>query len=227
MADTDSPTMRRRAWDWWTSVIQTRLEPTGAICLIQTRWHEDDLAGRILATERDAWRVIDLSAIADSPDDPLGHAPGEALWPERFDAARHAKTRKRVGERVWGALYMQKPRPPEGGVWQREWIDNARINAVQFTGLDMARIIVGVARNFDRKLYVLADRSGSMGANDWGVTALPPGPGAQGRRRRGGEELRRRHGETGGHPGRGATAQGLRHQGPAHADDPGGHREGR
>ncbi|MFI1814608.1 hypothetical protein ACH414_30135 [Streptomyces sp. NPDC020422] len=109
--------MRRRAWDWWTSVIQTRLEPTGAICLIQTRWHEDDLAGRILATERDAWRVIDLPAPADSPDDPLGRAPGEALWPERFDAAHHAKTRKRVGERVWGALYMQKPRPPEGGVW--------------------------------------------------------------------------------------------------------------
>lgn len=189
MADADSPTMRKRAWDWWTSVLQTRLEPVGAICLIQTRWHEDDLAGRILATERSAWRVIDLPALADSPDDPLGRAPGEALWPERFDKDHHAKTRKRVGERVWGALYQQKPRPPEGGVWQRTWIDTARINAVQFSGLDMARIVVavdpaggestvgdetgiiGVARDFDRHLYVLADRSGSMGANDWGLAA--------------------------------------------------------
>ncbi|WP_274558130.1 terminase large subunit domain-containing protein [Streptomyces spiramyceticus] len=189
MADADSPTMRKRAWDWWTSVLQTRLEPEGAICLIQTRWHEDDLAGRILATERDAWRVIDLPALADSPDDPLGRAAGEPLWPERFDTAHHAKTRKRVGERVWGALYMQKPRPPEGGVWQRAWIDSARINAVQFSGLDMARIVVavdpaggestvgdetgiiGVGRDFDRHLYLLADRSGSMGANDWGLAA--------------------------------------------------------
>ncbi|WP_236576580.1 terminase large subunit domain-containing protein [Streptomyces sp. HF10] len=96
MADADSPTMRKRAWAWWTSVIQTRLEPTGAICLIQTRWHEDDLAA-----EREAWRVIDLPALADSPDDPLGREPGEPLWPQRFDAAHHARTRKRVGERVW------------------------------------------------------------------------------------------------------------------------------
>ncbi|MDG9709618.1 hypothetical protein [Streptomyces sp. DH10] len=72
------------------------------------RWH-DDLAGRILATKRDAWRVIDLPALADSPDDPLGRKLGEPLWPERFNAANHAKTRKRVGGRVWGALYMQQP----------------------------------------------------------------------------------------------------------------------
>jgi hypothetical protein len=115
MADADSLTTRKRAWDWWTSVLQTRLEPVGAICLIQTRWHEDDLAGRILATERDAWRVIDLPAIADSPDDPLGRTPGQALWPQRYDVTHHAKTRKRVGERVWAALYLQKPRTEASG----------------------------------------------------------------------------------------------------------------
>lgn len=104
MAAADSPTMRNRAWDWWTSVLQTRLEPEGAICLIQTRWHEDDLAGRILATERDAWRVIDLPALADSPDDPLGRALGEPLWPELFDTTHHAKTRK--GKREMAARPM-------------------------------------------------------------------------------------------------------------------------
>jgi hypothetical protein len=190
MADADSPTMRKRVWDWWQSVLQTRMEPNGAICVIQTRWHEDDLAGRIIAdAEENEWHVIDLPALADRPDDPLGRAIGEPLWPERFDAAHHAKTRKRVGERVWAALYQQKPRPPEGGVWARAWIDNNRTNVVAFGRLDMARIVVAVdpaggesavgdetgivaaARGYDGHLYVLDDQSGSMGANDWGLTA--------------------------------------------------------
>ncbi|MFJ7422760.1 terminase large subunit domain-containing protein [Streptomyces uncialis] len=189
MADADSPTMRKRAWDWWQAVLQTRLEPGGAICVIQTRWHEDDLSGRILEeAEANEWHVIDLPAIADSTHDILGRELGDPLWPERFDAAHHAKTRKRVGERVWAALYQQKPRPPEGGVWQRTWIDSNRTSVVAFGGIDMARIvvavdpaggdsvvsdetgIVGAARGYDGHLYVLDDRSGSLGANDWGLT---------------------------------------------------------
>ncbi|MFJ4413004.1 terminase large subunit domain-containing protein [Streptomyces sp. NPDC088925] len=190
MADADSPTMRKRAWEWWQAVLQTRLEPDGAICVIQTRWHEDDLAGRILAeAERNEWHVIDLPALADSTNDALGRQLGEPLWPERFDAAHHAKTRRRVGERVFAALYQQKPRPPEGGVWKRAWIDEHRCSVIAFGGLDMARIvvavdpaggdtavsdetgIVGAARDYDGHLYILDDRSGSMGANDWGLTA--------------------------------------------------------
>lgn len=190
MADADSPTMRRKTWEWWQSVLQTRMEPDGAICVIQTRWHEDDLAGRIIAdAQANEWRVIDLPALADSPDDPLGRQVGEPLWPERFDAEHHARTRRRVGERVWAALYQQKPKPPAGGVWQREWINDNRVSVVQFGGLDMARIVVsvdpaggesavgdetsiiGAARGYDGHLYVLEDRSASMGANDWGLTA--------------------------------------------------------
>ncbi|WP_229898635.1 terminase large subunit domain-containing protein [Streptomyces finlayi] len=190
MADADSPTIRRKTWDWWQSVLQTRIEPDGAICVIQTRWHENNLSGRIIAdAEANEWTVIDLPAIADSTTDPLGRSPGEALWPERFSEAHHAKTRKRVGERVWAALYQQKPRPPEGGVWSRAWIDDNRTSVVAFSGLEMARIVVavdpaggestvsdetgvvGCARGFDGHLYVLDDQSGSMGANDWGLTA--------------------------------------------------------
>jgi phage terminase large subunit-like protein len=110
-------------------------------------------------------------------------------WPERFDAEHHARTRRRVGERVWAALYQQKPKPPAGGVWQREWLDDNRVSVLQFGGLDMARIVVsvdpaggesavadetgiiGAARGYDGHLYVLEDRSASMGANDWGLTA--------------------------------------------------------
>ncbi|MFB7571811.1 MULTISPECIES: terminase large subunit domain-containing protein [unclassified Streptomyces] len=190
MASADSPSIRRKTWEWWQSVLQTRLEPDGAICVIQTRWNEDDLAGRILAdAQANEWKIIDLPALADSDDDPLGRKVGEPLWPERFDAEHHATTRRRVGERVWAALYQQKPRPPEGGVWQRAWINDHRITTVQFGGLDLARVIVavdpaggesaigdetgiiGAARGYDGHLYVLEDRSGSMGANDWGRTA--------------------------------------------------------
>ncbi|WP_307839606.1 terminase large subunit domain-containing protein [Streptomyces sp. MBT49] len=190
MADADSPTMRKRAWEWWQSVLQTRLEPGGAICVIQTRWHEDDLAGRIIADAEDnEWTVIDLPALADRDDDPLGRQVGEALWPERFNESHHAKTRKRVGERVWASLYQQKPKPPEGGVWQRAWIDGNRTNVIAFGGLDMARVVVavdpaggestvndetgiiGAARDWDGHLYVLEDRSDNLGANDWGLAA--------------------------------------------------------
>ncbi|MGI5507769.1 hypothetical protein [Streptomyces sp. CA-106131] len=82
-------------------------------------------AARALAdAQAGEWKIIDLPALADSETDRLGRALGEPLWPERFDAEHHATTRRRVGERVWAALYQQKPRPPEGGVWQRAWINN-------------------------------------------------------------------------------------------------------
>ncbi|MER5639408.1 terminase family protein [Kitasatospora sp. NPDC002227] len=189
-AEAQSPTMRKRLWEWWQSVLLTRIEPGGSVIVIQTRWSEDDLAGRILASETaDDWIIIDLPAIADAPDDALGRAVGEPLWPARYGKKALAKIRRAVGERVWWSLYQQKPRPQEGGVWQRAWIDQHRITAVTFGGLDMARIIVavdpaggeslvgdetgvvGVALGYDDHLYVLDDRSANMGANDWGITA--------------------------------------------------------
>ncbi len=189
-ADAQSPTMRKRLWDWWTSVLNTRIEPGGSIVVIQTRWHESDLAGRILAGEtKDDWIVIDLPALADSDDDPLGRKIGEPLWPARYGREALAKIRRAVGERVWWSLFQQKPRPMDGGVWKRGWIDSSRLTTIQFSGLEMARIvvavdpaggqsevndetgIVGAARGYDGNLYVLEDHSGNMGANDWGLAA--------------------------------------------------------
>jgi hypothetical protein len=189
-ADAQSPTMRKRLWDWWTSVLNTRIEPGGSIVVIQTRWHESDLAGRILTGEtKDDWIVIDLPALADSDEDPLGRKIGEPLWPARYGREALAKIRRAVGERVWWSLFQQKPRPMDGGVWKREWIDGSRLTTVQFSGLDMARIvvavdpaggqsevndetgIVGAARGYDGHLYVLEDHSESLGANGWGLKA--------------------------------------------------------
>ncbi|MFJ4473242.1 terminase large subunit domain-containing protein [Streptomyces sp. NPDC089424] len=186
-ADAESPTMRRRLWDWWTSVLNTRVEPGGSIIVIQTRWHEQDLAGKILEGEdADDWIRLDLPAICDTEDDPLGRKVGEALWPLRYGRKALEKIRRAVGERVWWSLYQQKPRPLEGGVWKWPWITDNRISAMAFRGVDLTRTVVAVdhaggsddvndevglcAAGRDRagELYLLADRSGRMGADTWG-----------------------------------------------------------
>lgn len=189
-ADAESPTMRRRLWDWWTSVLNTRVEPGGSIIVIQTRWHEQDLAGKILEGEdADDWIRLDLPAICDAEDDPLGRKIGEALWPLRYGRKALAKIRKAVGERVWWSLYMQKPRPLEGGVWKWPWITDNRITSMAFRGVDLTRTVVavdqaggegdthdetgliGAGRTEDGHAYVLEDRSKNMGADVWGHEA--------------------------------------------------------
>jgi len=191
-ADAQSPTMRVRLWEWWQAVLLTRIEPGGSVIVIQTRWHEDDLAGRLLADvdNRDDWTTIDLPAIADDPGDALGRGPGEALWPARYDVEELARRRRSVGERVWWSLYQQKPRPMEGGVWQWEWIRETRRSTAQMPGVDLMRIVVAVdpsggdgsgvgdetgivaaGRDRARELYVLDDRSGRYSASGWGRAA--------------------------------------------------------
>ncbi|MCW7991060.1 terminase, large subunit [Streptomyces platensis subsp. clarensis] len=189
-ADAESPTLRRRLWSWWTSVINTRLEPNGSILVIQTRWHEQDLAGRLLEGEdADDWIKIDLPAICDSADDPLGRPIGAALWPGRFNRRTLNKFRRAVGERVWWSLYQQKPRPLEGGVWKWPWITDHRIGPVALRGVDLSRIVVAVdhaggaddvndetglvaaGRTADGHFYVVADQSDRMGADTWGHKA--------------------------------------------------------
>lgn len=123
----DSPVQREALWDWYTSTLYTRLEDDGAVILIQTRWHESDLAGRLLAQQTeggDQWEVISLPAIADTelhPDDP--RAPGEALWPDKYDVTALNQIRSAVGSRDWEALYQQRPLPPDGAMFQRQWFE--------------------------------------------------------------------------------------------------------
>jgi len=121
--EADSETYRSRAWDWYRATAYTRLEPGGALILIMTRWHEDDLAGRILANRQEdaePWQVISLPALAEG-EDPLGREAGQALWRERYDEQALAQIRAQLGPYHFAALYQQRPAPPEGALFRQEW----------------------------------------------------------------------------------------------------------
>lgn len=113
--EADSERRRELVWDWYRSTLYTRLMPGGAIVLIQTRWHEDDLAGRLLEQEPEQWEVLELPAI---------NAAGEALWPEWYDTQALERIKATIGPREWSALYQQQPQPDEGTYFKREWFTN-------------------------------------------------------------------------------------------------------
>ena len=116
-----SPARRQQIWDWFLAVALTRLEPQGAVIVIQTRWNEDDLTGRILKEFRhEDLKVLSFPAIAEDGD-PLGRAKGEALCPERFDESAIAGIRKALGQYWFSALYQQRPRPEDGSVFKESW----------------------------------------------------------------------------------------------------------
>jgi hypothetical protein len=122
--DADSQTVRDRIWDWYKTDLLTRLRPNGRIVLIQTRWHEDDLAGRILAemvAAGERWHVLSLAAEAEG-DDPLGRRPGEWLWDDDYGYARFLEREKATQlPRNWTALYQQRPAPETGNYFRDDW----------------------------------------------------------------------------------------------------------
>lgn len=110
-AEANSPVVRERIWDWWQSTAYTRLEPDGIAIIVQTRWHEEDLAGRLLrggSEGRENWDLLNLPAIAE-PGDMLGRQIGEPLWPERFDSESLQRIQGTLDTHVWLPLYQQRP----------------------------------------------------------------------------------------------------------------------
>lgn len=120
--DADSLVIRERNWEWYQSTALTRVEPGGAVVLIGTRWHQDDLIGRAITEDSENWVVLNCPAIAEEGvDDALHREPGQALWPERWSVESLEQQRLAVGERSWGALYQQRPSPLGGSVFHRDW----------------------------------------------------------------------------------------------------------
>lgn len=121
----NSQTYRDKSWEWYQSTAYTRLEPDGAIILIMTRWHEDDLAGRLINNMQmdsgEQWDVINLPAIAEE-NDMLGRKPGEPLWPRRYGLRELQRIKYTIGSYWWSSQYQQQPQPPGGGLLKRNWI---------------------------------------------------------------------------------------------------------
>jgi len=161
--EAESETYRQNVWNWYITTARTRLHPGGAIVLIMTRWHQDDLAGRLLEQAQadpkaDQWEVLHLPAI---------DADGVALWPEMYDTDALEQIRASIGARQFEALYQGRPTPPEGSLFKRAWFSKyvdaqpGNLKAVvrywdlaATTGGDYtAGALVGV--DMDGNLYVL------------------------------------------------------------------------
>ena len=122
-----SATYRDRLWDWYTDVFLTRLHNGSKIILIQTRWHHDDLAGRLLASEPEKWAVVNIPAIKETNDDPEDpREVGEALWEERHSLERLREIEKR-SPRTFAALYQQRPTIEGGNIVKQDWFGRISI----------------------------------------------------------------------------------------------------
>lgn len=117
-----SQRQRDKIYDWYWTTARPRIEPNGFVILIMTRWHEDDLAGRLIAESQEhgePFEVLSLPAIAEDGD-ALGRAPGEALWPERYSRAMLDTMRSAMPSHHWNALYQQRPTDEEGAIFKRQ-----------------------------------------------------------------------------------------------------------
>jgi predicted phage terminase large subunit-like protein len=128
--EADSEVYRDSVWDWFQSVVTTRLEKNGRIMIILTRWHEDDLVGRLVSSSKEnarAMRVITLKLPAikegtpdEHPDDP--RMPGDPLWPGKYPLERLETIKASLHPRWWNSLFQQRPSALEGGIIKSSWI---------------------------------------------------------------------------------------------------------
>lgn len=120
--EADSETIRETIKDWYTSTAYTRLSPGGGVLVIQTCWHDDDLAGWLQhlsdTDEGDHFEVICYPAIAEH--DEKHRKKGEPLHPERYPLSALERIKKAIGPRDWSALYQQNPIPDSGDFFQRD-----------------------------------------------------------------------------------------------------------
>ena len=121
-AEANSITYRNKTWDWFNSTALTRLEPDGSSIIVMTRWHEDDITGRLLnqskITSSLSWKHLSLPAIAKS-NDALNRKVGEPLWENRFDINKLTDIKKAIGSYWFSALYQQEPVPAGHSIFKR------------------------------------------------------------------------------------------------------------
>ncbi|MEE9481847.1 phage terminase large subunit [Methylobacterium ajmalii] len=140
--EADSATFREDQWDWYRDVVYTRLEESAPIILTLTRWHYDDIAGRLIELMNEGngmpWEIVKLPALPEPerdpvtkvqiilpdgtiPADPLKRKLNEPLAPNRFSYESLVDRQQVLGDRSWSALYQQRPMSEEGGLFQASW----------------------------------------------------------------------------------------------------------
>lgn len=129
--EANSTTYRQRVWDWYNTVLSTRLHNDSKQLFIMTRWHEDDLAGRILKAEPNDWVVLTIPAICETYHDggKSDREIGDALWPQRHSLKKLEKQKARA-PREFSALYQQHPSIEGGNIVKRDWFQ--RISLAEF-----------------------------------------------------------------------------------------------
>jgi predicted phage terminase large subunit-like protein len=183
--DAYSETVRQKRWDWYVDDFSARLKPSAKRILMNTRWHEDDVAGRVLDQINRGvvrGRVISIPAIAED-NDQLGRKPGEFLWdePGGYNYGSFLRARRReTSPMMWAALYQQRPSPEQGDYFKSEWLksyetiparDTLRIYgasdyAVTADGGDYTvHIVVGL--DPDGHMYVLDLWRGQTSSDQW------------------------------------------------------------
>ena len=129
--EAESLTYRNKTWDWFISTFYTRQDGNGAIIIILTRWHQDDLVGRLLRKQRDdeqaglidydKWQVINFPAIAT--EDETNRKLNEPLWEQRFNLEKLNTIKNTIGLYEWNALYQQMPISAETQEFRHQWFN--------------------------------------------------------------------------------------------------------
>ena len=185
-AEAMSATIRESLWSWYQDVFETRLHNGSQQILIQTRWHEEDLAGKLLKRDKD-WEVIVFEAIKENDYSYDPRKFGEALWPERHSKERIEKVRA-TSPITFDSLYQQNPKPTDaiGLLWNKTLLDRQRIenyNNIEKTviAIDPATTsnktsdetgITVTAKDKNGNGYLLEDASGRYTPQQWGQIAV-------------------------------------------------------
>lgn len=156
--DAESQTIRRKVYDWFIADFTTRLLPRSPLFVVATRWHTDDLCGRLEELNKQGkgipWTIINLPAIAEDTDkfpDPLGRVDGEPLWPEFYTLEHLLNFKATAPAKTWNALYQGKPMDIEGGTFKADWVrryekipENETNDLGRLTKVIIRRVVVSV-----------------------------------------------------------------------------------
>lgn len=178
--DADSETKRNALWEEFNDSISTRLNNGDKLILIMTRWHEDDLAARIMSEYPERTTVINVPCEADSEDDPLGRAIGDPICPEIGRDKEWVEDKKSTvtseeGSRTWNALYQGRPSAREGNILKREWWQYYNVSDYYDGTLKFDLMLMSVDATFKdgkKNDYVAIEVWGKKGANSYLVDLI-------------------------------------------------------